>query len=204
MNIAELEAELKKQGIKNATGRLISGIWGMNEQSYSRKRKNGTDIKEKNIKQIEQRYNIILLSESAKAEGIRLDYYPDVKASCGTGNFVFSEAKEQIVIPPQAITDYSVHNKYTVIKATSDSMTPEIKPNDRLVIQHNIDRIIDNHIYIFSYAGELFCKYLSNNLGQIIVRSANTVYPVRYIEGEALKDFTLIGEVKAHIREYEV
>lgn len=204
MNIVELETELKKQGIKNLTGRAISNVWGMNEQSYSRKRKDGTDIKEKNIRQIEQHYNIILLNESAKTEGIKLDYYPDVKASCGNGNYINTEAKEQIVIPPQAITNYSVHNKYTVIKATSDSMLPEIRPNDRLVVQHNIDRIIDNHIYIFSYAGDLFCKYLSNNLGQIVVRSANTVYPIRYIEGESLKDFRLIGEVKAHIREYDI
>lgn len=204
MNITELENELKKRNIKNATGRLISGIWGMNEQSYSRKRKDGTDIKEKNLKQIEQHFNVSLTNETIKAEGIRLDYYPDVKASCGNGNYIDTEAKEQIVIPPQSITNYSIHNRYSVIKATSDSMLPEIKPNDFLVVQHNIENITDNHIYIFSYNGELYCKYLSNNLGQIVVRSANSVYPIRYIEGESLNDFRLIGEVKAHIREYEV
>lgn len=204
MNITELENTLKKHQIKNVTGRKIAGIWGINEQSYSRKRKDNSEIKEKNIKQIEQYFNISLTNQTQKAEGIRLDYYPDVKASCGNGNYIESEAKEQIVIPPQAISNYSIHNKYTVIKAVSDSMMPEIKPNDCLVVQHNIENIIDNHIYIFSFKGELFCKYLSNNLGQIIVRSANTVYPIRYIEGEALNEFRLIGEVKAHIREYEV
>lgn len=204
MNIVELEEKLKTKGIKNITGRSISGIWGMNEQSYSRKRKEGSDIKEKNIRQLEQKFNISLLDDSAKAKGVRLDFYPDVKASCGKGNYIETETKEQIVVPPQAIPGFSLHNKYTVIKATSDSMLPEIKPNDCLIVQHNIENIIDNHIYIFSYEGELFCKYLSNNLGQIIVRSANSIYPIRYIEGEELNNFKLIGEVKAHIREYRI
>ena len=142
--------------------------------------------------------------KDVKKEGITLDFYPDVQASCGKGNYIDTETKEQIVIPLQAVPNYSVHNKYTVIKAISDSMLPEIKPNDCLVVQHNIENIIDNHIYIFSFNGELFCKYLSNNLGQIIVRSANKDYPIRYIEGEALDNFRLIGEVKAHIREYKI
>ena len=148
--------------------------------------------------------NEAFLKSDLKNDTITLAYYPDVKASCGNGNYIDTETKEQISIPTKAIPNFSVHNKYTVIKATSDSMLPEIKPNDNLVIQHNIDRIIDNHIYIFSFKGELFCKYLSNNLGQIIVRSANAVYPIRYIEGEALNEFRLIGEVKAHIREYDL
>lgn len=204
MNIIELENTLKKRQIKNITGRRIANIWGMNEQSYSRKRKDGSEIKEKNLKQIEQFYNISLTNETQKAEGIKLDYYPDVKASCGKGNYIDTETKEQIVVPLQAIPNYSIHNRYTVIKAQSDSMLPEIRPNDCLVVQHNIENIIDNHIYIFSFNGELFCKYLSNNLGQIVVRSANKDYPIRYIEGEALNSFRLIGEVKAHIREYGV
>lgn len=155
-------------------------------------------------KPIPMKYNskIETFITNTKKEGIILDFYPDVKASCGTGNYIETETKEQIVISPQAIPNYSAHNKYTVIKATSDSMQPEIKPNDFLVIQHNIERIKDNHIYIFSYDGELYCKYLSNNLGQIIVRSANANYPIRYIEGDNLSTFRLIGEVKAHIREY--
>lgn len=142
--------------------------------------------------------------KDVKKEGITLDFYPDVQASCGKGNYIDTETKEQIVVPLQAVPNYSVHNKYTVIKAQSDSMLPEIKPNDCLVVQHNIENIIDNHIYIFSFNGELFCKYLSNNLGQIIVRSANKDYPIRYIEGEALDNFQLIGEVKAQIREYKI
>lgn len=157
-------------------------------------------------KHIPTKYNTKIESflHSNKATGITLDYYPDVKASCGNGNYIETETKEQIIISPQVIPNYSVHNKYTVIKATSDSMQPEIKPNDYLVIQHNIEKIKDNHIYIFSYDGELYCKYLSNNLGQIIVRSANANYPTRYIEGDKLNAFTLIGEVKAHIREYKI
>lgn len=203
MNILQMY-EILNNYQKEFNDALIGRIWGMDASVYSRKKKEGSKIKDKNIKQIEQYFNISLTNLTIKTEGIKLDYYPDVKASCGKGNYIDTEAKEQIIIPPQAINNYSVHNTYTVIKATSDSMAPEIKPNDNLVIQHNIEGIIDNHIYIFSFKGKLFCKYLSNNLGQIIVRSANSVYPIRYIEGSDLNEFRLIGEVKAHIREYEL
>lgn len=157
-------------------------------------------------KPIPAKYNSKIESfiKNTKKDCVTLDFYPDVKASCGTGNYIETETKEQIIIPQQAISNYSIHNKYSVIKAQSDSMQPEIRPNDFLVVQHNIENIIDNHIYIFSFNGELFCKYLSNNLGQIVVRSANKDYPIRYIEGEALNNFKIIGEVKAHIREYKI
>lgn len=203
MNIAEMNSILNKQKVEYNDAK-IAELWGMDASTYSRKKKTGSKIKEKNLKQVEALFNISLTNQKVFAEGIKLDYYPDVKASCGNGNYIDTETKEQIVIPPQAIQNYSPHNRYTVIVAQSDSMQPEIRPNDRLVIQHNIDRIVDNHIYIFSFDGELFCKYLSNNLGQIVVRSANKDYPIRYIEGEALNNFRLIGEVKAHIREYGV
>ena len=82
-------------------------------------------------------------------------------------------------------------------------MMPEIKPKDLLIVQKYAgEPIKDNHIYIFIYDGCLYCKYLSNNLGQIIVRSANTIYPTRYIENEELNNFTILGEVKGHLRDY--
>ena len=64
------------------------------------------------------------------------------------------------------------------------------------------DTIIDNHIYVFCYEDRLYCKYLSYNVNQIIVRSANKDYPTRFIEKENINDFRLCGEVCGHFRSY--
>lgn len=133
------------------------------------------------------------------SDEITLDYYPEIEISCGNGIEPLNGTKEQITISLNAIKGFSRGATYTVVNAVSDSMTPEIQPKDLLIVEH-CQQIKDNHIYIFIYEGSLYCKYLSNNLGQIIVRSANELYPVRYIENT--DEFYLIGEVKGHIRNY--
>ena len=57
MNIIELQDKLEKQNI-NLSARDICEIWGMNEQNFSRKKKQGTAIKHKNIAQLEKELNI--------------------------------------------------------------------------------------------------------------------------------------------------
>jgi hypothetical protein len=59
MNIDELLERLIKLNI-NITAREISAIWGMDEASFSRKKKDGSEIKFKNIKQLEDKLNICL------------------------------------------------------------------------------------------------------------------------------------------------
>lgn len=97
MNIIELLDKLKNLNI-NATQREIAETWGMNEQSFSKKKRQGTAIKYKNLKQIEERYNIVLTQstlETAKLidsieekrqvndKLIEIEYFPDVYLSAG-------------------------------------------------------------------------------------------------------------------------
>lgn len=206
MNVLELQEKLKNLNI-DISAKEICSIWGMDEAAFSRKKKFGSEIKFKNIKQLEEAYNIDLTGtykiKQYNEDSILVDYYTDIEVSCGNGIFPLSESVEKISIPLKAISDYSINASYSIIKAKSDSMQPEIKPKDLLIVQkYQGEPIKDNHIYIFIYDGCLYCKYLSNNLGQIIVRSANTLYPVRYIENEDLNNFTIIGEVKGHLRDY--
>ena len=49
MNINELFEELAKRNI-NISARRISQIWGMDEASFSRKKRKGSEIKYENIK----------------------------------------------------------------------------------------------------------------------------------------------------------
>ena len=65
MNINELLDELKKRNI-SLSGRAISQIWGMAEETFSKKKKTGTQIKQKNIMQLEDVLGIKLIGELNK------------------------------------------------------------------------------------------------------------------------------------------
>ncbi|MCM1003561.1 MAG: helix-turn-helix domain-containing protein [Candidatus Gastranaerophilales bacterium] len=60
MNITELQEILKLHDI-NLTGRALAEIWGVNEHTITDKKRNGSAIKYKNLKQLEEKFNITLI-----------------------------------------------------------------------------------------------------------------------------------------------
>lgn len=191
MNIIELEELLKSKNL-NITNRLISNIWGMDETAYSRKKKTGTEIKQKNIDQIEEYFGVKLVQ---KSNDVMLDFYPDVFGSCGEGCMVFSEAKEKLAVTKDIITNYSASNQYSIISARGSSMSPTINDDDKLVIQHNLnEQIIDDTVYLFRYNDELFIKRLVKNVDQIVCISENPRFQDRVIEPKG-DNFSIIGKV---------
>ena len=194
MNITELEELLKSKNIA-VTNRLISSIWGMDETAYSRKRKTGTEIKQKNIEQIEKRFGIQISTNNYISDTVSLDFYPDVFGSCGEGAMVFSEAKEKLAVTKDIITNYSASNQYSIISARGSSMSPTINDDDKLVIQHNLnEQIIDDTVYLFRYNDELFIKRLVKNVDQIVCISENPRFQDRIIEPKE-DNFSIIGKV---------
>lgn len=194
MNITELEELLKSKNI-SVTNRLISSIWGMDETAYSRKKKTGTDIKQKNIEQIEKRFGVQISTNNYISDSISLDFYPDVFGSCGEGCMVFDETSEKISVTKDVITNYSPSNQYSIISARGSSMSPVINDDDKLVIQHNLnEQIIDDTVYLFRYNDELFIKRLVKNVDQIVCISENPRFQDRIIEPKE-DNFSIIGKV---------
>ena len=199
MNIIELEEILKNNNI-NASNRLIAKIWGMDEAAYSRKKKIGSEIKQKNIEQIESYYNIAISSNVIKMDCIKIDYYPDVFGSCGSGSFVLSENKESFTVPKKNINNYSSCKEYSVINTIGDSMQPYLHSGDKLIVEHwRGEQIRDNSIYVFRYKDEIFVKRLSKNIDQIIIKSDNPVYDTRKIN--ISDDFQIIGQIVGLMRD---
>lgn len=136
------------------------------------------------------------------SDSVTIDYYPDVLVSCGNGIFSLGETKEKMTVPKHFIKGYSDAQKYIIVTAFSDSMQPKIEEKDLLIVRlTNFEEIMDNHIYVFCHEGRFYCKYLSYNVGQIIVRSENPDYPTRYIEKDNLCNFELIGEIVGLMRD---
>lgn len=99
------------------------------------------------------------------------------------------------------VLDYSGFKKYSVINASGDSMQPQIKDKDRLIVEHwNGEQITDNRVYIFRFKDQIFIKRLVLNLDQIVVKSDNKEYQTRYIEAPQADDFQIIGKIVGLMR----
>ena len=177
-------------------------ITKVKQSTMGNRRDRNSIIPDDEIMLINEHFGIDLYNET-DTPTINLDYYPDVEVSCGNGILPFGETKEKMAVPLSLIKGYSKTKKYIIVNAVSDSMQPEIKPNDRLIMRvTENESILDNHIYIFCYNEHFYCKYLSYNVDQIIIRSANIDYPTRYIDQQNINDFRLCGEVCGLIREF--
>lgn len=160
-------------------------------------------LKENEIKVIEEVFSVSLLPNDNKTNEncIDLDYFSDVWASCGTGAVVFEEASEKLNVPTSLIQNYSKSNKYSVINARGDSMQPFLQDRDKLIVEHwNGGQIIDNCIYVFRYANELFVKRLVKNITQIVIKSDNPLYePIKITDKD--QDFEVIGQIVGLMRD---
>lgn len=202
MKYNEVLACLQNLTKEKPTQQALADVLGVGQTAIAGRARRNTEFTDDEILLLEKRFNVIIQTPE-DANKVQVDFYPDVLVSCGNGIYSLGETKEQLTIPKKLIRHYSEANKYAIVTAYSDSMIPEIKPKDMLVLRLiDTENIIDNHIYVFCHEGRFYCKYLSYNLGQIIVRSANADYPPRYIEKTELENFQLIGEVCGCFRKF--
>lgn len=182
----------------------IADILGVSQAAIGNRIARESHLKFEEIMKIEQAYGIVgALTGSfapANTESVTLDFYPNVFGSCGTGLMVFDDTSEKIAVTKDIISNYSQHNKYSVISARGSSMSPVILDDDKLIIQHDIyEQIIDDTVYLFQYNGELFIKRLVKNIDQIICISENPRFEDRIIDPEK-GNFNIVGKVVGLIR----
>ena len=191
-----------KPSVKN-----IANILEVSEKALYARRDRGSEFSLKELFLIESFYGLqhgILAGCTQgiiNSDCIDLDYFSDVWASCGTGAVVFEETSEKLSVPTSIIQNYSKSNKYSVINARGDSMQPFLQDRDKLIVEHwNGGQIIDNCIYVFRYANELFVKRLVKNITQIVIKSDNPLYePIKITDKD--QDFEVIGQIVGLMRD---
>ena len=215
MNIIELQDKLEKQNI-NLSARDICEIWGMNEQNFSRKKKQGTAIKHKNIAQLEKKLNISLTDANKKAIQVieeiernkakntfaTIEYFPDVYLSAGYGVEVLDEYSESIVIDSQFLTSergMRVNPKNCkMVRVSGNSMFPEYHHGDRVIIDESDQNLTDGQIYAFRYDGQCYVKEINRAGNRIKCISVNKEYEPFFIERDV--DFKVFGRILPRIR----
>lgn len=180
----------------------IAKIIGVKQSVIGNRVMRDSEFKDEEVKLLEAHYAVSLRGNS-DPNTIQLDFYDNVAGSCGAGLMVFDESCHKISVPKDVISRYSTTNKYSVILAKGSSMQPEIMDNDKVIIKMwNGEQIIDDRIYLFRYDNEIFLKKLCKNFDQIVVKSNNPEFPHRFIEGDKIKNLSIIGEVVGLLRNF--
>lgn len=215
MNIIELQDKLEKQNI-NLSARDICEIWGMNEQNFSRKKKQGTAIKHKNIAQLEKELNISLTDADKKAIQVieevernkvkntfaTIEYFPDVYLSAGFGCEVLDEYSEVVIIDERFLMSergMRVNPKNCkMVRVSGNSMFPEYHHGDRVIIDESDQNLTDGQIYAFRYDGQCYVKEINRAGNKIKCISVNKEYEPFFIERDV--DFKVFGRILPRIR----
>ena len=182
---------------------MLAESLGITRQTVSNRIKNESQVTVSELRKIEEYYNISLFNTSDDLEEnvIKIDYYTDVFASCGTGSIVFSDEKIQLPVSTLLIGGFSKQKTYSMINASGDSMAPTIDNGDRLIVEHwNGTQIQDNKVYVFCFNNEFFVKRLSKNLDEVIIKSDNPEYRTRTINGTTANELMLVGKIVGVIK----
>lgn len=189
------------------TATEVANCLGVKDKAlYARRARNSAFTYEE-LRKIENAYGIVggLTGGTVPVDNnsIEIDYYPDVFGSCGGGVFVLSQAKEKIRLDKGAIINYSPSKEYSIITAQGDSMAPDIKSDDKLIIEH-CSTITDNKIHVFCYQEQIYVKRLVKNINELVIISDNpdkTIYTTQKLSGCSLDEVQVIGQVIGLMRE---
>lgn len=220
--ITDIQVYLQTVTNKKVTYTDIGNILGTGKANISLRAKNKSTVTEKEIQLLEHAYNVDIKTKSPKERAlenikklqeqsgihdnsnniVNVTYRPDVSLSAGYGITVYEEKPETISLDARLFVSEKgnkIDPQYCeVVKISGNSMFPEYKDGDRVVIDKNCTELIDGHIFAFRYNNQCFVKEI-NLLGKRIkCISLNKEYDPFYIEeGEP---FTVFGRILPRIR----
>lgn len=101
-----------------------------------------------------------------------------VQASAGNGLAVLSQAVDDYFsLPSDWLSRHVGPNaRVGVMQAVGDSMEPNIRDGDLMLVRFDISSIREDGVYVVSYDGEIRVKRLTVNLGEVVLSSDNPRY----------------------------
>lgn len=134
-------------------------------------------------------------------EGVMLPVY-DMDVSAGPGRIVaeFAETRKKVHFARSWLRQMGVKEAdVKIVKVRGESMQPTLYDDDDIMLNTKATRIRDGRVFALGYAGETRVKRLYQMAGgRLRVTSDNpdkARYPDEIIEGEALNDVLVIGQV---------
>lgn len=203
MNITELQNELTKRNI-NIQANEICKIWGMDVSSFSRKKKTNSEIKYKNIEQLEKALGISIISGEQLTDDDCVDVAVrgNLTASLGAGIEIIDETQTgTFAVSRKLMRDVGASIDTTdFVPCEGDSMYPTIEGGALLMVDRSKTEIFDGKIYCVRLNNQLMAKrlqFLPPNKVKVISDNKEKYDPFYVDLSKQLDfDFAIVGEVK--------
>lgn len=188
-----VSAALLKQGVTVSAGALQNRL---SKDGY---------MKEEELKALAKTLCITveeITGNKPNDDYISLNFYPEVYLSAGYGVTVIDEAPEKIVIDSRLlVSDKGIRvnpELCEVVMISGNSMSPEYRHGDRVIIDRGDTELADGHIYAFRYKGQCYVKEINLLGNKIKCLSINKEYDPFYIDEN--EDFQVFGRIIPRIR----
>jgi phage repressor protein C with HTH and peptisase S24 domain len=183
----------------------LARVLGIDPASLRRKELAEIDLKVNEIEKIEKFYKVKLnttINKISMVDTVDIIYRPDVYLSAGYGADVYNEDKEFMTIDSRLLV--SEHgNKINpanceIVAISGNSMFPEYRHGDRVIIDKSDVELIDGHIFAFRYKNQCYVKEINLLGNKIKCISLNKEYDPFYISLD--EEFTVFGRILPRIR----
>lgn len=161
-----------------------------------------SNFTESELEKIEAHFGIMLRDVLLPEECITLTYRPEVYLSAGYGVEVLDEHQETIMIDSRLLAKESGrklnYSMCEVVMISGNSMSPEYRHGDRVIIDKGDTELADGHIFAFRYQGQCYVKEINLLGNRIKCISLNKEYDPFYINED--EDFLVFGRIIPRIR----
>lgn len=134
----------------------------------------------------------------SEEELIALPFYEDVAASAGHGALAASERTDAIIAFARKflLSKGATPENCTIIRATGDSMHPNIPDGSLLVIDHGQTEARNGHIMVINLGDDLLVKRIRRRLdGLVDLISDNPAYAAETVGADRIQQLRIIGRV---------
>lgn len=198
MKYNDLQATLQNLTKQKIKVTQIAEVLGVSSQNMDYKIKSSKgDIPQDEIRLLEKAFNVQLVDAC-----VPIIYYPDVYLSAGYGVEIFDEKSETMMIDSRLLMSERGNRinpaHCEIVRISGNSMAPEYRHGDRVIIDRNDTDLTDGHIYAFRYKGSCFVKEMNLLGDKIKCISLNKEYDPFYIEQN--EQFTVLGRIIPRVR----
>lgn len=201
----------------------VARALGITRATVSARVKNESQVTFEEIKKLENAYNISFSEKQTSLKEInkqidkikknlgmdvedvnfvKICYRPNVFLSAGYGVEVQSESAQLITLDSRLLTTAKGTKinpaNCEVVSISGNSMFPEYRHGDRVIIDRGDTELLDGHIFAFRYNGQCFVKEINLLGDKIKCISLNKEYDPFYINKN--EDFMVLGRILPRIR----
>ena len=132
------------------------------------------------------------------SDGLKIKTY-DVELSAGKGCFNNDEfLHSTMTMSSEMVQQYGLNANCVGAFVRGDSMEPQIKSGDTVIIDTSVETLENDGIYAFYYKNHCYIKQLQKLGHEIKVKSLNPNYDSWIITEDNISDFKIAGILKAH------